>query len=55
MRLLRKPVPSSVAADSHRPVATFKNSLRAWQARYKAQRGIPAQTPAKAASQAVVV
>jgi hypothetical protein len=48
----RKPGSASVHEDKQRPVATFKNSLRAWQARYKKQRAIWMAFCRKAPSQA---
>jgi hypothetical protein len=38
MQASKKLVSPSVHQDKQAPVATFKNSLRAWQTRYKTQR-----------------
>jgi hypothetical protein len=45
------PVPT-VHEDKQPPVATFKTSLRDWQARYKARRAIQAPVSGKAHNQA---
>jgi hypothetical protein len=47
-----KPVSSSVHEDKQLPLATFKTSLRAWQARYKARRATQAPDTGKADNQA---
>jgi hypothetical protein len=52
MQASRKPIPPCVHEDKQPAVATFKNSLRAWQARYKAQRATRAAYSQKALSQA---
>jgi hypothetical protein len=53
MKKHKNPVESTAPADADRlPAATFKNSLRLWQARWKSQQaagaggaGTPADTP----------
>jgi hypothetical protein len=53
MPALHKPVSALHREDEQLPVATFKTSLRAWQARYQAQGGTPAPGSRKAPRQAV--
>jgi hypothetical protein len=38
MRAIRKPLRAPVTEDKQLPAATFKASLRAWQAQYRARR-----------------
>jgi hypothetical protein len=45
MRASTTLVLSPVMEAKPQPVATFKNSLRAWQKRYKAQRAAQPHTP----------
>jgi hypothetical protein len=55
MQAPSKPVSASVHGDGQLPVATFKNSLRAWQAGYKAKRANRptfCETPSKQATSA---
>jgi hypothetical protein len=47
MRTLRKPIVVVVNPERHSPGATFKSSLRQWQARWKTQRGPQGAPPAK--------
>jgi hypothetical protein len=51
MHAFRKHASARVFRDKELPAATFKCSLRAWQARYKAQRGIASPVSGKALSQ----
>jgi hypothetical protein len=46
-----KPVSPSVPEDKQLPLATFKTSLRDWQARYKARRATQAPDSGKADNQ----
>jgi hypothetical protein len=52
MQASNKPVSPCIHQDKQPAVATFKNSLRAWQARYKEQRGTRTVFSQKARSQA---
>lgn len=55
MPALPRPVAALLREEKRRSVATFKASLRAWQARYQAQRGTPAPEFGKVSSQTPVV
>ncbi len=46
-----KPVSPPVHEDEQLPIATFKTSLREWQARYKARRAAQASASGKAPNQ----
>jgi len=48
----RKPVVLTVASDRQQPLVTFQPTLRAWRARYLAQREALAGTSGKATEQA---
>jgi hypothetical protein len=52
MQAAGKLVSPSVHEDKQVPVASFKNSLRAWQARYKAERAAGMALRQKAPNQA---
>ncbi len=51
MKAPSMPVPPSVPEDKPLPLTTFKNSLRAWQARYKARLATQAPDCEKADNQ----
>jgi hypothetical protein len=52
MQAASRPVARSVHEDQKPPAATFKTSLRDWQARYKAERAARAAASGKIPSQA---
>jgi hypothetical protein len=43
----RKIGPAAALNGNRQPVATFKNSLRSWQAQWKARRSAQANNPAE--------
>ena len=51
MKAPNKPVSPAMPEDKQLPLATFKNSLRAWQARYQARRATQVRDSGKADKQ----